>query len=251
MSFKGINLPEAAHNAWLTSGFCDDFIGLDSQFWNTTTTDSGTVAEDADDENGVVTLTPSDGTVADNDEAYLYTNEFAKYLVEKPMLIGARIQFAEANTSAANILFGIGEGFGVANTLQDNGAGPPSDYDGVCLYKVDGGTRWIFESSLGTTQQTTELDVTAGGSGFFSLIIELYPISATRIIAQPWIDASGGNSFTQPYPYSAQYNPRRFGVQHEFAYSSPGEMAVCLGIKNGSTTLETLKADLIMGYKRR
>src|SRR5690606_23604712 len=117
------------------------------------------------------------------------------------------------------------EGFGVANTLLDNGGGPPADYDGVCLFKVDGGTRWNFESSLRTTQQTTELDVTAGGSGFHSLLIHCVPIGSTEIVATPWIDSSGGNSLTQPYPYSANYNPRRYPVSHRFSYSSPGEMA--------------------------
>lgn len=251
MSFKGINLPEQAHVGWLTAGFFDDFVGLDTTQWNTTVTDSGTVAEDVDDENGVIVLTPSDGTVADNDEAYVYTNEINKFLLEKPFVIAARIQYAEAATNAANILFGMGEGFGVANTILDNGGGPPADYDGVCLFKVDGGTRWNFETSLGTTQQTTELDVTAGGSGFHSLLIYCAPISSTELIATPWIDSSGGNALTQPYPYSANYNPRRYPVSHRFSYSSPGEMAICLGIKNGSTTLETLKVDLAFMYKKR
>lgn len=251
MSYKGINLMEPAKTAWLTSGFFDDFYGLDTQFWNTTVTDSGTVAEDADDANGVIVFTPSDGSVADNDEAYLYTNEVSKFLRDKPILIGARIQYAEAATSAANIIFGMGEGFGVANTLLDNGGGPPADYDGFCFYKVDGGTRWFFETSLGTTQQTFELDYTAGGAGFVSLVLECYPINATEIEVVPWIDTTGTNAFIQALPYSANFNPRRIPVKSRFAYSSPGEMCICLGIKNGSTTLETMKADLALQYQAR
>lgn len=251
MSYRAINLLEPAKAAWLTSYFVDDFIGLDTTQWNTTVTDSGTVAEDADGINGVVTLTPSDGTVADNDEAYLYTNEVTKYLNGKPFLIGARVQYAEAATNAANILFGMGEGFGVANTILDNGGGPPADYDGVCFFKVDGGTRWNFESSLGTTQQTQELNHTAGGSGYVSLIICCEPISATEMLATPWIDTTGSNAFVQADPYSAIVNPRPLKVQHRFAYSSPGEMALCIGIKNGSTTLETLNVDLAMLYQVR
>lgn len=246
MSYRMPNLMEEAKTSWLTAGFFDDFIGLDTTLWNTTVTDSGTVAEDADGINGVVTLTPSDGTVADNDEAYLYTNEVSKFLNGKPFLIGARIQFAEAATNAANILFGMGEGFGVANTILDNGGGPPADYDGVCFFKVDGGTRWNFESSLGTTQQTQEIDYVAGQAAYTSLIIECYPISATEIEVIPWIDVTGTNAFLQALPYSSTYNPRRYPVKQRFAYSSPGEMAVCIGIKNGSTTLETLNVDLCM-----
>lgn len=251
MSYKGINLMEPAKTAWLTAGFFDDFIGLDTTQWNTTISDLGTIAEDADGVNGVVALTASDGTVGDNDEVYLYTNEVSKFLNGKPFLIGARVQFTEANTDDANIIFGMGEGFGAANTLQDNGAGPLADYDGVCFFKLDGGTRWNFESSLGTTQQTSELDYTAGGSSYCSLIIECYPISATELVAIPWIDTTGTNAFVQALPYSSSFNPRRVPVAHRFAYSSPGEMAVCIGVKNGGTNLEVLNVDLCMLQQAR
>lgn len=241
-----INSSEWWKRVFGTFEFVDDFMGLDTTHWITTTTDSGTVAEDQDGLNGVVTLTPSDGTVADNDEAYMYTNEVSKYLNGKPISIIARIQYAEAATNVANILFGIGEGFGPANTLVDNGAGPPSDYDGVCLWKGDGQTRWNFETSLGTTQETIVVDQTAGGSTYLCVAVDINPVNSAEIVATLWLDPLGGIGLRQALEYNANYGKaaRMAPINSRFSYSSPGEMACCFGIKNGSTTLETLNVDL-------
>lgn len=249
-----LNLSDQWFKALDTVEFIDDFIGLDTTTWLTTVTDSGTVAEDADGINGVVTMSPSDGTVGNNDEAYLYTNEIAKYLNGTPISIVGRIQFTEGNTDDVNILFGIGEGFGVANTLLDDGGGPPADYDGCCFFKVDGGTRWNFESSDGTSQVTTELDYTAGGSSFAVLQLDLEPLSATEYQITPWLDILGGKNLVQPRAYSAnQMTLARLPlVKHRFTYAGSGEMAVCFGIKNGAaTTVEALQVDLCMFAKKR
>lgn len=244
MSFNKVNLMEETKKLFLTSGFSDDFWNLDTTLWTSVLTDTGTAAEDQDGINGLVTLLPSDGSVADNDEAYIYTNECTKFLNGKSFYLGARLQFTEAATNAANILFGIGEGFGPANTLQDNGGGPPADYDGCCFFKVDGNTRWFFETSLGTSQQTFELDYVAGQAGFTTLILECEVVSATEIVVTPWIDQTGRNALVQALPYSANFNPRRVPVQSRFAYSSPGEMAICFGVKNGSANQQQLDVDL-------
>lgn len=252
MSFPLINLLEEFKKSWLTVEFKDDFLGLDTTKWNTTLTDSGTAAvpaAGAADVNGFVTLTASDGTVVDNDEAYLYTREISKYLVGKPIIIGARVLCVEAATNAANWIFGIGEGFGSANTLLDNGGGPPADYDGACFFKVDGGTRWNFESSLGTTQQTTELNYVAGQATYTSLCIQLNPISSAEYEAVPFIDTAGSNAFEQAIEYTLR--PRPMLTKHRFAYSSAGEMAMCFGVKNGSGTVETMAVDLAMLQQNR
>ncbi len=244
-----INTFPGIHTALLTCGFVDDFDSFDLTRWTKTVTDSGTILVDADGLNGRVELLPSDGTVADNDEAYLFTNEISKFLNGKPIFLMALVQYAEAATNVANILFGIGEGFGAANTLLDNGGGPPADYDGACFFKVDGGTRWNFESSLGTAQTTTETDKTAGGSGFHTLGILLNPISSTEMEAVPMIDTNGGNALIQPYRQSA--TPREPTIKHRFAYSTPGEMAICLGVKNGSAVQQPLVVDLVAFQQTR
>lgn len=244
-----INSFPGLHTALLTCGFVDDFVSFDLTRWTKTTTDSGTILAQASGLNGRVELLPSDGTVVDNDEAYLFTNEISKFLNGKPIFVLAMIQYAEVATNVANILFGIGENFGVANTLLDNGGGPPADYDGACFFKVDGGTRWNFESSLGTAQTTTETDKTAGGSGFHTLGIFLNPISSTEMEAVPWIDTNGSNGLIQPMRYQAL--PREPAIKHRFAYSSPGEMSICLGVKNGSAVQQPLVVDLVAFQQAR
>ena len=104
----------------------DDFLrDVDSADWVTTLTDSGT-ASVGDAVGGVIALVPSDGTVADNDEAYIESaNEVFKFAADKPLLFEARVQFTEAATNAANILVGLLDAVG-ANSLVDNGGGPPS-----------------------------------------------------------------------------------------------------------------------------
>ena len=252
MSFKMINLLEEAKKAWLTVPFFDEFISLNTAVWTTVATDSGTAAVpavQAADVNGFVTLTASDGTAADNDETYIYTREISKFLDGKPIIIGARVQCVEAATNAANWLFGIGEGFGLANTLLDNGGGPPADYDGACFFKVDGGTRWQCESSLGTTQTTSELNYVAGQAGYTSLILCLNPISSSEYEVVPYIDTAGGNAFVQALEYTTRPRPQL--VKHRFAYSTPGEMALCFGVKNGSGTVETMNVDMCLLQQAR
>jgi len=69
---KGLLLPDSAQKYTRTFGFVEHFDGLNSARWTSTLTDSGTAAV-GDEVGGVVTLSPSDGTVADNDEAYIAT----------------------------------------------------------------------------------------------------------------------------------------------------------------------------------
>ena len=165
------------------------------------------------------------------------------------MIAIARIQFTEVATDDANVIFGIGEGFGAANTLLDGGGGPPADYDGACFFKVDGGTRWQFETSDGTSQETTDLNVTAGGANFHTLAIECNPISSTEMVCTPWIDTSGGNNLTQPSEFGA--SSRAPLVQHRDTYAGAGQMAFCVGGKSGGGAAETILVDLAIFRKKR
>ncbi len=177
----------------------DDFNrDVDSADWVTTLTDTGT-ASVGDAVGGILAIVPSDGTVADNDEAYVESaNEVFKFTANKPLLFEARIQFTEANTDDANILVGVMDAVG-ANSLVDNGGGPPSSYSGANLHKVDGGTVWIAETSNSTTQITTELSaanlnnlakraVTAGGAAYQTLKIEYMPYSSTNAYVSFFVD---------------------------------------------------------------
>lgn len=221
----------------------DDFLrDVDAADWVTTLTDSGT-ASVGDAVGGVIALVPSDGTVADNDEAYIESaNEVFKFAADKPLLFEARVQYAEAATDDANILVGLLDAVG-ANSLQDNGGGPPSSYSGAVFFKVDGGTRWQVETSNSTTQTTDDLvstntnnlsrkTQTAGGSAYQTLRIEFMPYSSTNAYVSFFID----------------------GVQvaqHDYIFTSATEMQIGIGVKNGGANNETLNVDYVVCTQER
>lgn len=235
----GINITDKKF--LLACEYVDHFVGLDTTRWNTLEADAnGDVAHDVDGANGIVQLLV---TTTDNEEAYLYSNELFDFDRNKSYIVWARLQFAEAATDDANVMFGLMEGV-AANSLQDNGAGPAADYDGALFFKVDGGTRWQFETSEGTAQETTDLDYTAGGASYHTLAIQVMAKSATELEITPWIDPLGGNNLKQARPYGV--SPRVPLVKHNLTLASTtGEMAVVVGLKNGGANSETVNVDLI------
>jgi hypothetical protein len=158
------------------------------------------------------------------------------------LLFEARVQYTEANTDDANILVGLLDAVG-ANSLQDNGAGPPSSYSGAVFVKVDGGTVWQCETSVTTTQTTTELTaanvnnlakraVTAGGAAYQTLRIEYMPYSATNAYVTFFVDGVAV-------------------AQHDYVFTSATEMQIGLGVKNGGANLETLNVDYVVCSQER
>jgi hypothetical protein len=221
----------------------DDFLrDVDSADWVTTLTDSGT-ASVGDAVGGIIALVPSDGTVADNDEAYIESaNEVFKFAARKPLLFEARVQFTEANVDDANVLVGLLDAVG-ANSLQDNGGGPPASYSGANFHKVDGSTVWQTETSNGTTQTTTELTaantnnlakraVTAGGSAYQTLRIEYQPYSSTNAYVTFSVDGV-------------------VVAQHDYVFTSATEMQIGIGVKNGGANNETLNVDYVVCTQER
>ena len=221
----------------------DEFLrDVDSADWVTTLTDSGT-ASVGDAVGGVIALVPSDGTVADNDEAYIESaNEVFKFAGDKPLLFEARVQFTEANVDDANVLVGLLDAVG-ANSLQDNGGGPPASYSGAVFVKVDGGTVWQVETSNAGTQTTTELlstntnnlakrNVTAGGSSYQVLRIEYMPYSSTNAYVSFFVDGV-------------------LVAQHDYIFTSATEMQIGIGVKNGGANNETLNVDYVVCTQER
>ena len=215
----------------------DDFTrDVDSADWVTTLTDTGT-ASVGDAAGGILAIVPSDGTVADNDEAYVESaNEVFKFAADKPLLFEAKVQFTEANTDDANVLVGLMDAV-AANALVDDGAGPKSSYSGAVFFKVDGSTVWQAETSNSTTQTTTELSasnvnnlakraVTAGGAAYQTLRIEYMPYSATNAYVSFFVDGV-------------------LCAQHDYIFTSATEMQIVFGVKNGGANNETLSVDYV------
>lgn len=197
--------------------------------FTTTVSDSGTVAH-GDAVGGVVTLTPSDGTVADNDEAYMHgTSEVFKWATDKPMFCEACVKFTEANTDDANIAVGYKDAV-AANSILDDGGGPAASYHGACFFKVDGGTKWQVETSMGATQTTNTTTITAGAA-YQTLRIETR-IDGSDVVNTFFIDGAQCIDNTTGLP-----------IKHRVAIASATEMEAFTGVKNGGANLETLLVD--------
>ena len=198
-------------------------------------TDSGS-ATVSDGAKGILALVPSDGTVADNDEAYIKTTkEIFKIADGKPCQWKALVQFTEANTDDANVFVGLKDAI-AANSLVDDGGGPPSSYSGAVFFKVDGDTLWQAEYSNGGTQNTVrlsaansldKLDKTAGGSAYQKLESLIQPKTSSLCDVFFWID-----------------NVLVCKMVDQ-SYSSATEMQWGAGVKNGGGNLETLNIDLV------
>ena len=237
---KLLELPDDLKNRRMF-GFFDDFEWyVTAHRFTSVLSNSGTIAV-GDAAGGIVTLTPSDGTVADNDEAYLKsTAEMFLFANEKPLLYEVRQKFVEANTDDANVAHGFMNAV-AADSILDTGGGPAASFSGAVLYKVDGGTVWRFRTSVGTDYVDTVTRHTAGGSSYQTLRIEIRQGSAGAggLEAVPFLDGV--------QMQDANYKP----IKHAITYTSATEMNAFSGVKNGDTNLETLLLDYMAAYQLR
>lgn len=146
---------------------------------------SGTVAV-LDERGGGISLTTN---AADNAEGTVTSDgKIAVIAQDKPAQFRACIQFAEAATDDANVFVGL-TSEAVATALGDDATGPPASYSGIGFHKIDGGTNWIVEASVGGTQETQELTATgsltgsavpAGSSAYQELEIDVIPKTSAK-----------------------------------------------------------------------
>lgn len=239
MGQKLVSLPDEFYLGRRNFGFFDDFLEfVTGDLWTDTSPDTTATVAVSDAVGGVAVLT-SDAT--DNNEAYLLTTkELFKFAQDKPLVFETRLQYAEANTDDANVCFGFMNAVG-ANSIVDDGAGPKSSYSGAVFFKVDGGTRWQCESSLSTTQTTTELTAansldkiakTAGGASYQTFRIEVLPVSSTVAEVSFFIDGV----------HVAKQN---------LTYTSATEMNAFVGVKAGGANSEVVSVDYVAAYQVR
>lgn len=153
----------------------------------------------------------------------------------KPISFAARVQYAEAATNAANVFVGLFSE-AVATAVGDNGAGPPASYSGFGFFKVDGGTRWQVEASVGATQDTTELTASnsadnvahnAGGASYVLLEIDVIPKTASKADVHFKMDGVLVKKLV------------------DWTYTSIAAMAPVAVVKAGAAAIETLKVNLV------
>lgn len=206
---------------------------LASLLYTTTATDSGT-ATVGDAVGGVITLAPSDGTVADNDEIYLFTiNELFLCGAGNTIEAAGLVKFVEANTDDANVFFGFASA-PAANLIVDDGAGMRTSGNIIGLYKVDGGTVWKCITRWGSTTSVSDSTstTTAGGSAYQMLKVSI---------------ADGGSAGTSTVTFYVNGDPLRDSnnnpIVHYFVNSSATEMAFGIGAKNGGSNNEAILVD--------
>jgi hypothetical protein len=235
---KGLLLPDAAGKFPRTSGFVDHFDGLNTARWTSVLSDSGTAAV-GDEVGGVVTLSPSDGTVADNDEAYINTKEIFKIAAGKPIELAALVQFTQAATNAANVYVGLMDAVG-ANALVDNGGGPKTSFSGAGFFCKDGSLNWHVIYSDGSTQTIAELTATNSlnklanvGGGAAAQLLEISIIPKTSALVDVAFKINGSTVFKML----------------DRTYANATETSGALGVKNGTAAQQALKSDAFVCHQ--
>jgi hypothetical protein len=211
-----------AYDPTVEFGLIDDFLEI-STWWNAVNDGTtGTNTLDAT-HGGTYTIKTA---AADNDYHFIVGD--AKYFTltaGKSLTFETRLRLTEAATNAANIIAGFSSDI-AATALGDNGAGPPASYSGVVFFKVDGGTVWQAESSVGSVQTTTTSAAAFTSGGLTDLKIVVDPGDATT-------------SFVTFFVNGARV------AQHRMAIASQAAMAPIVGVKAGSASAENLIVDFV------
>ena len=196
---------------------------------------SGTAAVLAERAGGLSLTTAA----SDNNLVYAASNgTIAELTVDRPLYAGFHFRYAEANTNAANVFVGLFSTT-LSTVLGDNGAGIPSNFSGVGLYKMDGGTaNWTAFVSNATAQTKVELtsanstDKTAHAAATASTVnqfveIEIVPKTSTKANVYISIDGKVVQVFT------------------DWVWTSLAAMYLVVACKSGSATAEVLKVKRI------
>jgi hypothetical protein len=203
-----------------------------------TVTDSGTVAM-GDAAGGQIVLTPSDGTVADNDEAYYATpNEVFLFATGKNLYGRCRFKFAEVAAGVANVAFGFMNAVG-ANAIIDDGAGLKVSGSTAGVYKVDG--EQVFRV------------VTANNSASTVTKTNRAAVAATWYDVEIFGTDNGDGTWVFTFKVDGEYlrDANNAIIRHAVTIASATEMQMFLGVKLGAATNnDTLTADLWLGKQK-
>ena len=229
-------------------GLHEDFDGgVDLAYrWVLINPDSGdALAQDAP--NGVVLLTPSDTTVADNDEVYL-ASALQRWRFEggRPLSAGCRLRWQEAVANAANVIFGLVSSPGV-DMLADNGGGPRASGNMVVLYKRDGDTKWRAQVRDAFGYQDAASTVPAGAVAVRE-VIDGHVVSDNLPWAELMIDVRDPEPALTVRDRLVVARLWADGVmlaEHRLSQRDAADMSLVVGVKNGSATQESLYVDWV------
>ena len=220
-------------------GFFNDFFEFVTGDLFTSLAADATATVAVTDAHGGVLAIYTDAT-NNNEAAVKTTKEVFKIAANRQLVAEARIQYSEANTDDANVMFGFMDAVG-ANAMVDDGGGPKASYSGAVFYKVDGGTNWNVQAADGATKTSAELTATnsltktaqaAGGSSYKTFRIEIYAISSTQVEVSFFIDGVHVYKITT-------------------TYANATEMQVFVYAKAGGANAETVNVDYLSAYSIR
>lgn len=226
-------------------GLMDDFLSYtDTQLFTKLASDGGSSVAITAGAGGLLALTTG-GT--DNNEAMVATTNAVYSMADgKGLIFECRAQYAEANTSAANVAFGVSSA-AAADLLVDNGAGPATSMSGALIFKVDGGTAFKCVSSKSTTQTISTSTLTAGSASYQVFRVEIRQVGDTaQDVAEAtfWVDQ--GNGLLQLID-STTARP----IKHTVTYTSAAAMKACAYVKAGSASSEVLTVDYVAAMQIR
>jgi len=211
----------------------DHYVTADT--FTTTASNSGTVAV-SDGVAGVVKLSPSDATQADNDETYMHgTTELFKFATDKPLFFACKVRPVSNTIGSSNYIIGLKDAV-AADSILDDGGGPAASYSGAVFAKLDGGTYWVCESSIAGTQTTVTTTHTVGNNAWDILAIKTVPISSTQTEVHFFsADMQTNGDFTL-----TEVGKTTVGTQivaQTITHTSATEMEICFGVKSGAANL--------------
>jgi hypothetical protein len=210
--------------------FWDEFTHL-ADHWTTVNDGSSGTNLLNDAAGGTYSLVTA---AADNDYHILFSDsEVFRFAAGKPLYFAARARLTEANTDDANIVIGLADGPDTGAIIQNDGAGPPSSFDGALFYKVDGTLSLFFQTANGSSKTTTNLGTFTSGT-WYELGF-LYRSCSTADTTAEIVPAVNGTL------YSA----------HSVTISGLDEMNVVAGVKAGGANAESLVLDYIGAHQVR
>ena len=175
----------------------------------------------------------------DNNEAYLHTTQELFLVADnKALRFAVRLQFTEANTDDANVMFGFMSAL-AANSLVDDGAGVRTSGSLAVIYKIDGGTVWRCANRDNDGAEDTVSTTTAGGTSFQTLRIEILDNGTLPATVVYYVDDV------------ALVDANGIVIKHQFTLTSSTEMNLGLYVKAGGANSEVVLCDYMGGWQLR
>ena len=208
--------------------------------WVDTITDSGT-ATVGDTVNGVLTLTPSDCTVGDNDEAYIGSPiELFRFGTNRSIYGCWKFRYTAVVAADPNVAVWFMNACNGANSILDTGAGVKITGSTLAIEKRDGETVFRCTSSCNGTAVTTLTNKSIA--------------AATDYVAEIFCNDWDGVRMEVGYKIDGQWlcDINNVIIKHSVAITSSTEMNLGAGIKLGAATNnDTLLLDYIYGAQTR